>query len=226
MNRLFRTAAHTAFVAALATAVVAAPGAHATTMIYQDVSSLASLSSWVVVGTVTGSRVYRGNESRITTEWTVKVDQTLRGREVGEVRFTQWAGTLDGLTSHIAGDASFFEGERVVLFLRGDAPEKLFLTAMGQSKFSLQGGDAPQASQPLPSGAAQGMIRLHLDGLVEAQDNESVEPFVIRNLSEIAFVGQSGGQSPLFFVPDAERMTLAELARIVAAAPARTEGSR
>ena len=98
------------------------PQANATTMIYRSIEELAQRSALVVEGTVTGSETYAGDEGRITTRWTVKVARTLRGQPAAEVRFEQWAGTLGDITTQIPGDARFTQGERVVLFLRGDSP--------------------------------------------------------------------------------------------------------
>ena len=104
-------------------------------MYYLDVPALVEISDVIVAGEVVDSEVFIGNHSRITTEWTIRVDESLKGGELTEVRFRQWAGELDGRVQHVPGDGRIELGQRVVLFLRGDAPDALFLAAMGQSVF-------------------------------------------------------------------------------------------
>lgn len=116
---------------------VGGPAANAATMLYADVERLTEVSDVVVIGQIVASEVYVGNENRITTRWTVAVEQTLAGPHNDIVQFTQWAGSLDGSTQHVPGDAVIEEGARVVLFLHGDAPTELSLSALGQAKWSI-----------------------------------------------------------------------------------------
>ena len=121
--------------AVLAACTIVPAMTQATTMYYLDVPALVEISDVVVAGEVVDADVFIGNHDRITTEWTVRVDESLKGGEFETVRFRQWAGELDGRVQHIPGDGRLALGDRVVVFLRGDAPDGLFLSALGQSVF-------------------------------------------------------------------------------------------
>ena len=189
------------------------PQANATTMIYRSIEELAQRSALVVEGTVTGSETYAGDEGRITTRWTVKVARTLRGQPAAEVRFEQWAGTLGDITTQIPGDARFTQGERVVLFLRGDSPEKMYLTAMGQAKFTIHGGNQPAKllRKAAIEGAGQGVLPLPLKELAPVAAPQSRVEEAVRDLADIAFAPAQPGAAPLFFVHGVERLSLSEL---------------
>ena len=189
------------------------PQANATTMIYRSIEELAQRSALVVEGTVTGSETYAGDEGRITTRWTVKVARTLRGQPAAEVRFEQWAGTLGDITTQIPGDARFTQGERVVLFLRGDSPEKMYLTAMGQAKFTIHGGNQPAKllRKAAIEGAGQGVLPLPLKELAPVAAPQSRVEEAVRDLADIAFAPAQPGAAPLFFVHGLERLSLSEL---------------
>lgn len=189
------------------------PQANATTMIYRSIEELAQRSALVVEGTVTGSETYAGDEGRITTRWTVKVARTLRGQPAAEVRFVQWAGTLGDITTQIPGDARFTQGERVVLFLRGDSPEKMYLTAMGQAKFTIHGGNQPAKllRKAAIEGAGQGILPLPLKELAPLAAPQSRVEEAVRDLADIAFAPAQPGAAPLFFVHGVERLSLSEL---------------
>ena len=189
------------------------PQANATTMIYRSIEELAQRSALVVEGTITGSETYAGDEGRITTRWTVKVARTLRGQPAAEVRFEQWAGTLGDITTQIPGDARFTQGERVVLFLRGDSPEKMYLTAMGQAKFTIHGGNQPAKllRKAAIEGAGQGILPLPLKELAPLAAPQSRVEEAVRDLADIAFAPAQPGAAPLFFVHGVERLSLSEL---------------
>jgi hypothetical protein len=189
------------------------PQANATTMIYRSIEELAQRSAMVVEGTVSSAETYAGDEGRITTRWTVKVARTLRGQPAAEVRLEQWAGTLGDITTQIPGDARFTEGERVVLFLRGDSPDKMYLTAMGQAKFTIYGGNGPAKllRKAAIEGAGQGILPLPLKELAPVAAPQSRTEEAVRDLSDIAFAPAQPGAAPLFFVHGVERLSLSEL---------------
>lgn len=122
--------------------------AEAATMIYADVETLTEWSDAVVRGRVERDDVWLGTSGRITTRWRVVVDTTLKGEPLAERAFIQWAGELDGVVEQVAGDAVLTPGDDVILFLRGEDPLDMTLTALGQSVFFLEAGGVP----PLPGG--------------------------------------------------------------------------
>lgn len=193
--------------------LLAAPAAQATTMIYRTVEELAQRSNLVVEGTIAAAETFPGEEGRITTRWTVKVDRTLRGNPVSEVRFEQWAGTLGDITTHIPGDARFTQGERVVLFLRGDSPQKMYLTALAQAKFTIFGGPASNdaSRKQAIEAAGKGTLPLPLHDLIPATAPQSRVEEAVRDLADIAFAPATPGAAPLYFVHAPERISLVEL---------------
>ncbi|MCB9533323.1 MAG: hypothetical protein H6698_03210 [Myxococcales bacterium] len=140
MNHVSRWAAPTLLAVSLA---LTSAAAQAATMLYRDVPGLVEIADVVVVGEIVDAEVFMGRLGHITTRWTVRVDETLAGQPSDQVRFTQWAGQLDGRAESVPGDATFTVGERVVLFLAGDDSDDLFLAALAQSKFSVPAAVAP-----------------------------------------------------------------------------------
>ena len=193
----------------------AAPGAvSATTMVYASVEDLTEASTWVVDARVVDARVFEGEHGRTTTHWTLRVVEVVHGAPVEELVVEQWAGELDGIVSHIPGDVRITLGERAIFFLRGDDPQRLFFTAMGQSKYGLVG---PGPGDVLPSLEARSLLFAPgaLRGVV--QTLIGVDPEVERTLDDIAFVQEEGGQAPLFHMHDPEVLRRSELLRRVRA---------
>ncbi len=180
-------------------------------MHYLDVEALTEISDVVVRGVVVDSRVFVGNHDRITTEWTVRVEETLAGEAHDEVRFRQWAGELDGVVEHVPGDARVRLGEHAVFFLVGDTPDGLFLAALGQSKFAIDVEAVPPLpAQPdllqLPSLVASGLI-LEAEPIRRVDDVPGAAT-AVRDLSNIGLLPREGGDI-VFLGP--ESMALDEL---------------
>ncbi len=118
--------------------VVAPAGAiHATSALYFTDAEQARLSSAVVVATVAGARQAVHPEwQRPLTFTTLRVDEVLYGDAPKQLEIEQIAGTIDGITTRIPGDALFESGERCVLFLR-HVDGGWYLTSLGQSKYEL-----------------------------------------------------------------------------------------
>lgn len=182
--------------------------AHAVTMVYADIEAMTQDSSWVVDGVIVDSETFIGDHGRITTKWRVAVMETIHGDEVSEIFIEQWAGTYDGITAHIPGDARLSLGERSIFFLSGDSPDRLFLTAMGQARFVIQapmpgegGGPVVEVGDFLvgPSGLRNALLNVDLDGV-------SVE----RDLSDISFYDVSR-EVPLYRVDNPEVLRRSQL---------------
>lgn len=138
---LWRNALAAAAVAACALALPAP--ARGATMYYLDVPALVEQSDFVVVGELVDARVFEGDEGRITTEWTIRVDVAVLGPASPTLTFRQWAGQLDGTVQYVPGDARLTLGDRMVFFLRGDGGERTYLTALSQSVFRIAHSLAP-----------------------------------------------------------------------------------
>lgn len=132
----------TALRSLLLAAVVLAPLASAsgTSVLYFSDAEQARLSSAVVVATVGTSRqAVHPQFQRPMTYTTMHIDEVLYGEAPRSVEIEQMAGTLDGITSRIPGDALFESGEQCVLFLRY-VEGGWYLTSLGQSKYQLVAG--------------------------------------------------------------------------------------
>lgn len=124
---------------------------------YASLSDLAELSDAAVRGEVVEMETsFRDEEERIVTHVEIEVRETYMGDrgDIGErVEIEQWGGTYRGTTVRVPGDASFDVGEEVVVFLRrGDdrSGETYFLTALAQSKYTVQRGpETPLVSRDL-----------------------------------------------------------------------------
>jgi len=132
---------------ALLLALLLAPlsSASGTSALYFTDAEQAHLSSAVVVATVLGSRqTVNERWQRPLTFTTLRIDEVLYGDAPATVEIEQIAGTLNGITSRIPGDALFDEGERCVVFLR-HIDGGWYLTSLGQSKYDL----APAPGGPM-----------------------------------------------------------------------------
>ncbi|HWV37789.1 MAG TPA: hypothetical protein VN033_04845 [Vulgatibacter sp.] len=115
-------------------------------------------ASDLVIRARTGEKVetFLGADGRPRTETPFHVLQTFKGeaRAGSVVRVRQLGGELpDGGRLVVPGDAAFAPNEEVVLFLVTDPDGTAFLTAMGQSKYSVRPG---------PGGP---MVERNLDGI-------------------------------------------------------------
>jgi hypothetical protein len=220
----FRAAA----LAVLLGASAAGGTADGATMVYVDVEQLTEWSDVVVFGRVSRDAVYVGTEGRITTRWSVDVETTLVGTHHETVRFIQWAGELDGHVEHVSGDATLDEGGRYVLFLRGDDPQDLTLTALSLSVYTVEAGPPPpQPADPILHGTL-GRYEPSSPGVAAVQGR--VEPGelqvdivvpsglrVVRDLEGVGFVTDEG-----IVEGRTERLSLIHLVeRVRAAAEAR-----
>lgn len=150
---------------ALALCVTWAP-ANAATVRPLDVPALTEASDVVALGRVVDRRVGIGSFDRITTWWTIAIDdvwhaeaESLRSPTTVVVR--QWAGELDGVVESVPGDARVALGDYVVLFARGDAPDDLTFTALAQSVFHVE----PAVPAALVNGWAEGGAPLSVEPL-------------------------------------------------------------
>lgn len=148
--------------ALLALAALAAP-LGATTVVPMDTRALVSRSNDIVIGEVLAVRS-RWNEdrSRIVTDVTLRVDQTLKGGASGELTLTQIGGEVDGLRYTVEGAPRFSAGEQALLFAWRDRAGRPQVSGLAQGKFDIRRDPATGArwlSRPLP-GLAREPLRL------------------------------------------------------------------
>jgi len=130
----------------LALTLFAATPAEATVAVQVDRPQLVEMSDLVVRATVLGA-TSRWNEDRtqIITLTRLAVTQHLKGAGATELVVRQFGGEVDGLVSHVSGDARLEAGADVVLCLRRGAGV-VYLTAMAQSVWYVN----PQVSGATP----------------------------------------------------------------------------
>lgn len=199
---------------------VAAPAAHATTMLYASVEDMTDASDVIVFGTISDSRTFEGELGRITTEWTVEVEYTWKGEGADVMRFSQWGGQIGERVEYIPGDGRVAIGDDVVLFLRHGDDGGLYLTAMGQSVFVVTDEHfvAPPTGNDMVRAPAGGPARgVPLDGLVVGAPGDVFDRVAERAMEGVGLYDEStravehGGVL-------AERTSLGELAARIEAA--------
>lgn len=118
--------------------VLAASSAVATQVVRLDTPALVRGSSDIVVGEVTGT-VSRWNAShtRILTDVTVRVEESLKGSGASTLTLTQLGGDLDGLHLEIEGSPAFRSGERSVFFVWRDRQGRAQVNGLAQGKFDI-----------------------------------------------------------------------------------------
>ena len=224
-NRLLRL-----LMCALIAVVVSVSGrAEATTMVYADVDRLTEISDLVVHGVITDQRVFIGDFGNISTEWTVHVSETWKGEEYDVIRFSQFGGEMDGNVLYIPGDARFEIGEEVVLFLHGEGPDQLFLSAMGQSKYEVDRLE-PELDLDNPIGGG-GIIQIDPTTMREVPHVLLTDPedaLVQRDLTGISFYAPEDEATQdhggIMHIETLEVLTLSEIRDAVLNAVVNGEG--
>ena len=159
------------------TALFIAGASLATTVVHMDTRALVQRSHDIVIGTVEGSRSYwNADHTRILTEVTVNVSESLKGEGPGRLVLTQLGGELDGMRYHIEGSPRFARGEEALLFVWRDPQGRAQVNGLAQGKFEI-GRDAggtrvvqratpglafrdPQSLRALPEGTAPARVTL------------------------------------------------------------------
>jgi len=122
---------------------LAAGAALASTVIPMDLTALAGQADAVVLGRCLESKVvWNAAHTRIYTDWTVAVDQTVKGSPGQKLVVRQLGGELDGIGMIAAGVKRLAPGEEVVLFL-GSRQEQGVRRILGLSQ-----GQFPVATDP------------------------------------------------------------------------------
>jgi hypothetical protein len=121
----------------LLAALRAAP-ASATQVIALDTRALVSSSHDIVVGEVLAARSYWNPErTRIYTDVTVRVNETLRGA-TGTLTLTQMGGVVDGARYTVPGSPEFKPGEEALLFVWRDPSGRAQVNGLAQGKFDIR----------------------------------------------------------------------------------------
>lgn len=170
-----------------------ASSASATVMTYQDTADLVEISDAIVHGEVVDQRTYFDKQQGfVVTDVTLKVKHTFLGKATDTVTFQQWGGDYDGQRRHIPGDATFTDGEEVVVFLH-TKDGITSLSALGQAKYAVKrNGDQ---SLVLRSLAQMAFLEVGTDGS-QRVDHRADEQYTFESFTaelEALVAGIKGG---------------------------------
>ena len=116
-----------------------AASAEATTLRALDTRSLTRESSDIVIGAVTGVRSYWNDaHTRILTDVSVDVRETLAGGTATRLTLTQYGGEVDGVRVSVPGAPLFVPGEEALLFVWRDATGRAQVNGLAQGKFDIE----------------------------------------------------------------------------------------
>jgi hypothetical protein len=105
---------------------------------------LASISRWVVIGTVTSTKCHYemiGGIRRIVTESSVKIESVIGQRKKEDgltsklITVKTLGGTLEGVTEVTLGEAVLLPGEKHLLFLDQENFDAVHVVAMAQGQY-------------------------------------------------------------------------------------------
>lgn len=143
--------------------------ASATQVVPLDTRELALGSSDIVVGTVESVRSYwTPNRSRILTDVTVRVSESLKG-ESATLVLTQMGGEVDGMKLSVEGSPVFRVGQEVLLFAWRDRNGRAQVNGLAQGKFDVTRDPATGVATVSRSLDGLAMRRAGTAGLVRTE---------------------------------------------------------
>jgi hypothetical protein len=143
-------------VLAFITVFLLATVAHATTVERLELGKLVKKANKIVVGKVRGSRTYWSDNGKlILTDYTIDVEETIKGRASRTVEVTTIGGQIGDLTLHVAGMPSFSKDENAVVFVE-DGQTYSTVVGLAQGKFTVKNGEVSNNVSDLefPDGAS------------------------------------------------------------------------
>ena len=108
----------------------------ATIMLPLSLEKLTNESDMVVLGNCTGKNVV-DQGGKIYTEYTIQVNETLKGAALKEVKVRQLGGEINGRGLYVAGVAKFTPAEEVMVFLTKDSNGLRDVVGWAQGKFHI-----------------------------------------------------------------------------------------
>ncbi len=150
-------------------AAASAVGVSATVLVPADLGDLVMSAQSVVYGRVIAVRAVRSDERGTETLVTLDVGGYLKGRGGREVVFRVPGGELGRYRTIVVGAPSFREGDEVVCFLKGQAPEIPTLAGFNQGALRVYADAAGvrrvlappvRQAQPAPVVRGEGYRRL------------------------------------------------------------------
>ena len=118
-----------------------ATSSYATTVQRLGLEDLVKKAHTIVVGRVSNSRTYWSpNKKLIFTNYTIQVDESIKGKAGRTLEVTTIGGKLDGVELHVAGMPAFKNGENAVVFVEESAGYQTVL-GLSQGKFTVTNGE-------------------------------------------------------------------------------------
>ncbi|WP_236516113.1 hypothetical protein [Sandaracinus amylolyticus] len=154
-----------AMVIALVASLLSASVAHATSTEAMDLRALVRGADHVVVGTVVSQEAHYDHLDRIVTDVTIRVDERMHGAagEGTTVVVRRLGGVIGDVGLRIEGEPSFVEGERVVLFARMVAADRV-LRPIGMSQGVLPIARDGGVELVMPGGEGLALVQRGSDG--------------------------------------------------------------
>jgi hypothetical protein len=113
----------------------------ATTVERLDLDDLVKKAGRIVVGKVVATRTYwSAGRKYILTDYTIQVDESLKGRGARQIAVTTVGGKIGDLQLYVAGMPSFEQGENAVVFVEQSAGYQTVL-GLAQGKFTVTNGE-------------------------------------------------------------------------------------
>lgn len=128
-------------VVALVATVLAPAAASATVVLLESFEQMTANSQLVVRGVAGASNVrWNPEHTRIETWTEISVEEVLKGKVSAPVSIRQVGGVIGDIGMGVAGEASFKQGEQVLLFLEhpGDNPIIYVVRSMSYGKILLE----------------------------------------------------------------------------------------
>ncbi len=179
--------------AALALALPAAP-ARATQLLHQTLRDLTLSSSDIVIGQVeTAAPRWNAAHTRIFTDVSVRVSQTLKGAPGSHLVLSQIGGELDGWRYDVEGVPLFRPGEQTLLFVWRDARGRAQVNGLSQGKFDI--GSDPATGTPVVQRSVAGLEIREVRGLSLVRPGETAPRIPLQSLvGEIQSILQGAGR--------------------------------
>jgi hypothetical protein len=113
----------------------------ATTVERLNLDGLVKKANRIVVGKVRSSRTYWSNNGKlILTNYTIDVQETMKGQARSTVELTTIGGKIGDVTLHVSGMPVFAKGEDAVVFVENTGAYST-VVGLGQGKFTVTNGE-------------------------------------------------------------------------------------
>jgi hypothetical protein len=114
---------------------------YATTVERLGLEDLVKKAGSIVVGRVSSVRTYwSANGKLILTDYTVEVDETLKGQAARRIAVTAVGGKIGDLELHVSGMPAFQQGESAVIFIEQSGAYQT-VVGLNQGRFTVTNGE-------------------------------------------------------------------------------------